>query len=48
MLCVKSTSSKVKQIQEELDEDDLSSMLDDIEYDVENEIDADSAPRFVI
>ena len=27
-------ASKVKQIQEESDEDDLSSMLDDIEYDV--------------
>lgn len=39
-------ASKVKQIQEELDDDELSSMLDDIEYDVDNKTDADSAPRY--
>ena len=40
-------ASKVKQIQEELDEDDLSSMLDDIDYDLDCKTDIDATPRYI-
>ena len=40
-------SHKIKHIQEELDDDELSSMLDDIDYDIASKTEPDSAPKYV-
>ena len=41
-------SQKIKHIQEELDDDEISSILDDIDYDIDVKPEPDSTPKYVM